>query len=153
MLCDIDDLQLQDEFDKRAALKNENGRNTYSWTKLNDYLEAKGHKRVSRPTIDKHRDHVAHPKDRIVSAIEKRRASGGVQKANVSHDKFLESLVGLGYQKIQDDPDSVTVDQALKAAQIQANREKKGQTQNVLVQLFTGGAEPATVVEGEVKEV
>lgn len=153
MLCALNDPIMQDELDRRAGLKDENGRNAYSWKKLNEWMESKGMKTVARGTIDKHRKHVEHPRDRVVNAIAKRTMEHGVQPAQASHEEFLASLVSIGQQRISENPEEVTIDQALKAAQIQAQREKKGSTHNILVQLFTSGPDEATIIEGEATEV
>ena len=145
-LCSFGDFELQDEFDKRAQ--------DYSPRALHEWLTSKGSDvTFANRTLYAHRKHIMHPQDRIVSAVEKRRMDHGVQPAKASHEEFLESLVSLGAAKIAEDPDAVTVDQALKAAKIQVDREKKGQTTNVLVQLFTEGAGEPTVIEGEVREI
>ena len=122
--------------------------------KFNEWARARGMKGTSPHTFYAHRQHILNPQDRIVSAVEKRQREGGVQPARTTHDEFLQSLVSIGAAKVAADPDSVTVDQALKAAKIQADREKKGQGNQVLIQLFTGGApsEGPTIIEGEVSE-
>lgn len=147
--CDITqfkDAAQQDAFDARAR--------EYGPTNINRWLEANGLKKCSPHTLYDHREHIKHPQDRIVSAVEKRQREGGIQPARTSHDEFLQSLVSIGAAKVAADPDSVTVDQALKAAKIQSDKEKKGGGDNILIQLFTEGAGPvATVIEGEAEEL
>lgn len=152
-LCSFDNPIDQDEFDKRTGLKKSNGKHKYSSTDLNNWLTDHELSVVDPRTIYNHREHVEHPRDRVVNAIAKRRAERGVQPASSSHEEFLQSLVAIGQDRIAANPEDVTIDQALKAAQLQVQREKKGQTQNVLVQIFTQGSEEPDVIEGEVTEV
>ena len=152
VLCSVRDPVLQDELDKRFNARNGNGGNAYSWTKLNEWMESKGIKIVARATIDKHRKHVLHPQDRVVNAIARRTSEHGVQPAATSHEDFLASLVSIGAMRISENPEDVTIDQALKAANIQVQREKKGQTNVVLVNLFTAPPPDGDIIEGEVRE-
>lgn len=150
-LCSLKDLRAADSIDKRCRALKENGRNEFSYSEIRLHMSELGIKPVSRATIDKHRQHVRHPKERVVTAVQRSQSAAVATPAQVGHDEFLQSLVSLGAQRIAENPGEVTVDQALKAAQIQVQREKKGQTTNVLVQLFTQG--PEVVVEGEAREV
>jgi len=153
-LCSIVDPEVQDKLDKRVGKKKPNGKYSYSATKVNAYLESQGVDGVDRAVIYKHRLHVQHPKDRIVSAVEKHTIEKGVQPAQVSEDEFLDSLISIGQTKIAADPDSVTIDQALKAVQIKKGSGKMGTGIQVLVGLMTGGPKnDDVVIEGEVKTV
>jgi hypothetical protein len=137
---------LQESADKRV--------NEWGYRRFNKWLvEEVGMESCSNKTFYAHREHIMHPQDRIVSAVEKRQREGGLQPAQTTHEEFLQSLVSIGAMKIAEDPEAVTVDQALKAAKIQSDNQKKGQGNNVLIQLFTGGGgEEPTIIEGEVKE-
>ena len=150
VLCSIKDPRIQDEFDRRAALYTGTA-NTYSYKKLQEWLQERGLKAPSRNTIDKHRKHVRNPQDRVVTAVARRQ---GRLPAQTSHEEFLNTLVAIGNERIANHPDDVTIDQALKAANIQAQREKKGETHNILVTLMTQGApDGPTIIEGEGTEV
>lgn len=149
-LCSVADPRMQDELDKRVGHRKANGDYAYSAKAINEWLVGQGTVSVARRTIYNHRRHVEHPQDRLVNAIAKRAREHGVQPAQTSHEEFLSSLVSLGQQRITDNPEEVTIDHALKAAKIQADKEKKGNTQNVLVQLFTNGGD---TIEGEAREV
>lgn len=151
-LCSITDVSIQDDLDKRTGKRKENGTYVYPVSKLNKWMEEHGIAPVAKETIRNHRKHVMHPKDRMVSAVAKRTMERGVQPQQVSEDQFLSSLINLGSQKVQNDPDSVTIEQALKAVQIKKTGGKMGNAQAVLVSIFTGGPQEATiVVEGESK--
>lgn len=153
-LCSFEDPKLQDEFDRRCGKKT-GDRYDYTPKALNEWLaENTLDVQASRPTVYAHREHVKHPKDRLVSAVKKREMEHGSVPANVSEEQFLSTLIALGQKKAAENPDEVTIDQALKATQIKQNSKDKGNAQAVLVNIFTGGApaEP-TIIEGEVKEV
>lgn len=145
-LCSFDDPRLQDEFDKRVL--------DYTPKKLNDWLAGKveGFKPVNRQTIYSHRDHVRHPKDRLVRAVQKRTMEHGVQKQRVSEQEFLDAVIKYGQANAEADPESITIDHALKAASLKMQSRQKGQAHQTLVAIITGNVDD-TVIEGEVKEV
>lgn len=146
-------MKTQDEFDKRCRALN-GKRPAYSSTALNEYLVVRGLDAVARQTITNHRKHVQHPQDKLVTEVEQSQRRAIQSRPETSHDEFLQALVDIGARRIMENPEDVTVDQALKAAKIQVDKEKKGQSNNVLVQLFTTTSEPPTVVvEGESQEV
>lgn len=64
-------------------------------------------------------------------------------------------MVNAGHKKVVDDPDNVSIKDALSAAKIRSDLGKKGTNINILVGLFGGGssagAEP--IIEGTVREV
>lgn len=158
-MCSISDPVVQDEFDRRVGLEkknwtgNPNHRFQYSAESLKEWLDNHGIKRPSSMTIYTHRDHVAHPKDKIVSAQKKRELTGYRPRAKVGEDEFLDAIISIGNQRISENPDEVTIDQALKATQIRANMKRQGQDVKQLVAIFTGGQPPAeTIIEGEVRE-
>jgi len=152
-LCSITDPQIQDALDKRVGSKAD-GRYNYSPAKLNDWCAERGIETSNRQTYYNHREHVAHPKDRMVTAIAKREAEHGVQPQQVDENQFLDSLIAMGQRKIEADPDSVSIGDALKAVSIKKSSGKMGNAQAVLVQIMTGGpTEPTIVVEGEVQEI
>jgi hypothetical protein len=153
-LCSIADPVLQDEYDKRVGSMT-GDKYDYTPARLNEWLENKGVElRANRQTVYIHRDHVKHPKDKIVSAVKKREIEHGVQPQQVSEEAFLDSLITIGQRKIEADPDAVTIDQALKATQIKRQSGGATNAQAVLVQIMTGGPEEPTVeVEGEVRTI
>lgn len=145
-LCSLEPVELQDNFDKRVL--------DYTPKQLNEWLadRIEDHKPVNRQTVYSHRDHVRHPKDRMVRAVQKRAMEHGVQKQRVSEQEFLDAVVAIGEQKAAADPDSVTIDHALKAASLKMQSKQKGQAHQTLVAIFSGNREP-DVIEGEVTEV
>ena len=152
-LCSIEDPKMQDQFDRRTGAKK--GKSyEYTPADLNEWLAEKGLGiQASRPTVYEHRKHVMHPKDRLVQAVQKREIDHGSVPANVTDDEFTQTIIALGQRRALENPDEVTIDQALKATQIRQNRKDKGNAQAVLVNIFTGGPSGDPVIEGEVKEV
>lgn len=158
-LCSFSDPKLQDDFDRRTG-KLKPGKQVgddkayeYSPPMLNEWLEERGIKPVDRATVYRHRKHVMHPKDRLVNAVQKRERDHGTVPANVTEDTFLQSIVAVGAKKVAENPEEVTIDQALKAAQIRSNMQKKGTDINVLVNVMTSGDPQDVVIEGEATEV
>ena len=148
-LCSLSEPKLQDEFDRRVL--------DYTPRQLNTWLRERveNFKDISNPTIYKHREHVKHPKDRVVSVVEKRKREGNYLPQRTSEQQFLDSIITLGYDKAMNDPDSVTIDHALKATQIKSQAKQKGDAHNVLVQIFTGNVPSlgGMVIEGEAVEL
>ena len=146
-LCSINDPRVQDDFDKRVL--------DYKPDELNAWLASRieGHKAVNRQTIYRHRKHVQHPQDKLVQATKKRDLEHGKQKPKTTDEEFLDAVVSLGYNNAMADPESVTIDHALKATQIKAQSKKQGQAHQTLVAIFTGQSSEPDVIEGEVKEV
>ena len=146
-LCSFSDPKLQDEFDRRVL--------EYAPAALNEWLHSRIDMKhnVDRKTIYNHREHVRNPKDRIVNAVARRQAEHGSLPARVSEGAFLDAVIALGQARAMADPESVTIDHALKATQIKAQSKSKGDAHAVLIQLFTGRMPPSmTVIEGEYQE-
>jgi hypothetical protein len=145
-LCSFDEPTVQDAFDKRVL--------DYSPAQLNAWLKTKGIDPVNRQTIYSHREHVKAPEDRVVQARQRRDMAHGKQPRRTSESEFLDAVIALGHENALLDPGSVTVDQALKATQIKQAAKAKGDAHQTLVAIFTGNYnEPATVVEGESREI
>ena len=140
-LCSFDDTKVQDDFDRRVL--------DHSPRQLNEWLGKYEIKPVDRGTIYNHREHVRNPKDRMVRAVVKRQLEHGSLPARVDEQAFLDAVIAMGQARAVADPESVTIDHALKATQIKAQSKNKGNAHNVLIQLFTGRMPiEATVVEG-----
>jgi hypothetical protein len=99
-----------------------------------------------RQTLAKHKEHIKHPK---VTFVEQARRNPIIVPS--SNEEFLDAVRDAGMAKIKDDPDSVTVGQALKAAQISMQSKQNNKGINiVLIGVMTGRADE--VIEGEWKE-
>ena len=154
-LCSLEEVTFQDALDKRVGKRRQSGTYVYSPRKINEWLVGQGLDAVDRGVLYRHRKHVMHPKDRLVSSVQKREVERGVQPQQVNEDAFLDSLINLGNARIVADPGAVTVDQALKAVQIKKGSGKMGSGIQVLVGLMTGGPSRSddTVIEGEVQVI
>jgi len=146
-LCSLEPPELQDNFDKRVL--------DYSPKQMNEWLAERieDFKPVNRQTIYSHRDHVRHPKDRMVRAIQKRAMEHGVQKQRVSEQEFLDAVIAYGQANAEADPESITIDHALKAASLKMQSKQKGQAHQTLVAIFTGNYDTQDIIEGEVTKV
>jgi hypothetical protein len=113
-----------------------------------------------RKTFYAHKDHSANGKDRLVSQVAAQRAKG-VMPAKASAEDFLDAVVALGLQRAIDDPESITIDQALKAAtaQMSAKAQRGGAQVTLNIALTTPlASEPSLLlgdgsIEGEVTEI
>jgi hypothetical protein len=100
-----------------------------------------------RQTLAKHKEHITDPK---TTFVDQARKNPIIKRA--SNEEFLDAVRDAGFAKVAANPESVTVSQALKAAQIsmQAKKNNDGLTV-VLVGVMTGKADE--VIEGEWKEI
>jgi hypothetical protein len=148
-LCSLKDGRAQAEYNARVREK-------WSPRQLNEWCETRGipEMKASHVTIRKHRDHVMHPQDKIVNAVQ-RAEKQALQTAPVSSpDLFLESLVSIGMQRVADRPDDVTLDQALKAATtIKQSKDSAKSGLAELIKLMTTLAPTVRVIEGDAVEV
>lgn len=116
---------------------------------INDWLNTFG-TRANRQTIYAHKSHITDPQDKLVAYAER----APVVIKNSSTEDFLQALQDIGFSKAVADPESVTIDHALKAAQIKVAAKKEGDSiQIVLAQVFTGRLPHMDIVEGEAREV
>lgn len=118
---------------------------------IQDWL-AKYEITVDRNTVYNHkRKHITSPQDRLVNHANKQRKKGELIVQSTPQE-FLQAVQDLAYQKIVDDPDAVTVEHGLKAAQVQMQaRDKPQNVQILLAQVFTQNA--PELIEGEWKEL
>lgn len=113
-----------------------------------------------RKTFYAHKDHSANGKDRLVSQVAAQRAKG-VMPAKASAEDFLDAVVALGLQRAIDDPESITIDQALKAATAQMSaKAARGGAQVTLNIALTTPLETTPrlllgdgTIEGDVTEI
>ncbi len=107
----------------------------------------------ARQTLYTHKEHITDPK---TSFVDKARANPVIKR--VSNRDFLEAVRDAGAARAMQDPESVSVDQALKATQImmQDKRGHDGLT-IILVKAVTGHIDevidPPMLIEGEYTEV
>lgn len=146
--CSICASDLEPEINKRL-------KTNWNSTKLNEWLskfqDASG-KTVyfNRQTIYKHKKHITAPEDKVVSFAAKAQANPVIKTA--SNRQFLEAVRDIGMQRAIQNPDEISIGDALKAVQIMENtKQNTGDTYYILAQIMTGAipALPAEVVEGE----
>ena len=146
-LCSLKDPQAQDDLDARC-------RADWNARQLGDLLRDRYQITVNRQTIYAHQKHAMHPKDRIVTAVQKSEQRALQTKPVASNEQFLEAIREAGYQRAMTNPDEVTIDHGLKAAQILASQKQSGGNAIfVLVRAVTGGGlPPDDVVDGDFRE-
>lgn len=104
----------------------------------------------NRQTWYAHLEHAKTGEQRLVQAAEKVLESGLVP-VKTSNKGFLEAVRDLGMAKALANPESVSIDQALKAVQImESKKDKGGDTLAILVQFVTNQP-PAIVIDGEAR--
>ena len=124
------------------------------------WLEANVDMKPDRRTVYSHKKHVLNPKDRLVSQVAAQRAKGTLP-ATVSEDQYLDAVLAAAMARVVEEPESVTIDQGLKAAAAKtaARQSRAGAQitlQFALTQPLTGP--PALLVgdgsiEGDYSEV
>jgi hypothetical protein len=146
-LCDLEDGTIQNQLDDRVRQK-------WSPKQLNTWLtrQIPGWAGVSENTVYKHRPHVQHPQDKLVSAVKRAEQRAVTVAPQSSPDEFLNALVSIGMQKAVENPEDVTIDHALRAASIQKQAKAAPNAGiNVLIALMTNNSAP--VMDGEYVDV
>lgn len=131
VLCSFKDAGTQRQFDQKTGSM---------WTprQLNQWLTEHDLPNYNRQTFYSHRQHVLHPKDRMVSAVVKHERTVGTQPQKATDEQFLDSIISAGAQKVIDNPDDVTIDHAIRAVQVKAQAKAGGKDAlAVLVQFLT----------------
>jgi len=105
-----------------------------------------------RRTFYSHRDHVLNP-DPAFTAVEPAKKRD-IEVKPSSNVEFLEEIRDTALAKARANPETVTIEQGLKAAGILEGRKQQSVNQiNLLVQVATGRGHQAYVVDGEAREV
>lgn len=117
-------------------------------TDIRAFVTAAGQTPWSRPTIYNHKDHALTPEKALVKAV---RQELEIKKS--SNTEFLEAVRDIGFSKAVSDPESISIDQALKATQILEGRKEKTDNLAILVAFVTGNRPAGVVIEGEAREV
>lgn len=132
-LCDFEEGVIQNQMDDRTR---------QGWTpkQLNVWLQRQieGWKVVSDITVYKHRKHVQRPEDKLVTAVRRTQQRALTVAPKSSPDEFLNAVVSAGMTKVIENPEDVTLDHALRAAQVlkTAKSDQRGGL-NVLIGIFT----------------
>jgi hypothetical protein len=99
---------------------------------------------LSRPTIQKHLAHALLISESVV--VER-------TVTRTSPSQFLQAVVDVGADKIEKNPDKVSVDQAIRAADIlERKRDDGAKALNILVLALTGHKEPPALT-GEYRQI
>ena len=136
--CKICRSSLSRNLNKRLA-RGDSDPQIMAWAGEHDF-------KVTKPTLIRHKRHITDPKTTVV---EEARKNPAIKR--VSHDEFLQSLVDIGAAKAAANPDDVSLDQAIRAAQA-LSQKGNGQV-NVLLMLAQRMAPRAPELEGEWQEL
>ena len=128
---------------------------------INAWLLANIGKGFDRRTIYSHRQHIKSPKDRLVGAVVARQASDPSLPQQVTEDEFLQRIIDAAAANLATSPESVTIDQGIKAASTKLGAKASNRAgMTVLFATLTAIPEgPPTLllqdgsIEGEVVEV
>jgi hypothetical protein len=116
------------------------------------WLDTQIGKRVARETVYKHRDHIAHPKDRVVTAVARRQAQGSLPQVS-SDEQFLNAIQSIALRKAMEDPDQVTISHGLKATQIKQQAKDRTSAVIIAIQNIITQGRIVPDIEGEVRDV
>lgn len=86
---------------------------------INEWLTRNVGKPFDRRVIYNHREHVRHPRDRVVNAVQRQQAKGTLP-ASVTEEEYMDAVLAAAMQRVIDDPESVTIDQGIKVATAKA---------------------------------
>jgi hypothetical protein len=109
-------------------------------------------KPATRQAFYRHKKHLDAPGTDLVALAHDNATPLVIRRS--SNSEFLETVRDVGLAKVERDPESVTLEQALKAASILEGRKAShGDQINLLVKVVTGHASSAYTIEGEYTEV
>lgn len=148
-LCSIADPDLWQQYQQRVKAK-------WSPTKLNDWARATGHPSlvVAKDTLYSHRKHLEHPQDRMVSAVQKTQQAVVEAGPQSSPTEFLEALVSVGHKRVMENPEEVSIDHALRAAQQLSSQRSASSGMSMLIAAITGAGQMknVTIIDGDSEE-
>lgn len=146
-LCSLKDPQAQLDLDQRV-------RDEWNAGQIGKWLKSRYDISATRQTIYSHQDHVKHPRDRLVTAVQRTQTRALATRPVASNEQFLEAIRDIGYQRAMDNPDEVTIDQSIKAASVLAGSKRgNGEVTLILARFSVGAGTPVDVIEGEAVEV
>ena len=110
----------------------------------------------SRQTWYRHKAHAETDEQKVIQRAVAVRKEGLLpakfQKS--TNQGFLEAVRDIGMARAALDPDSISIDHALKAVSIlEAKKEKKSDALNVFVNFMIGAPPAYTIIDGEAREV
>jgi len=105
---------------------------------------------VSQPTLRSHREHITSPK---TTFVEKARQNPVIKRGVTTND-FLQTLVEIGATRAAEAPESVSLDQSIRAAQIiEGRKDKQVDALVTIARMLMGQAPRPEIIEGEYFEV
>lgn len=139
--CSVCDSDLKGEINKRMKRKD-------SIASIRRYTVEK-ESPVSEPTLRNHRKHITDPKTTLVEQARK----NPVIKRHTTND-FLQALVDIAATKAINDPESISIDQGIRAAQvIEGRKDKQVDALVKIARMLMGQAPRPEIIEGEYVEV
>ena len=145
--CKVCALSIVDEVDRRLRA---------SWTVpqvmgwIAKYPDDMGNPvTVDRRVLYRHRkEHIGHPKDRLVSLVQRSKQQGLMQRPKVSAEEYTQAITELAMKRAIDNPDEVTIRDGLAAAKMQMARpEKVTNLALVFANVVLGGSTPLSLPE------
>jgi hypothetical protein len=142
-ICKIDRSVLGKEINKRLA-RGDSANNIIAWARTKEFD-------LSRPTIYTHKAAITDPK---TAFVEEARSSNPTLK-RVTPAEFLQTVVDVGALIAAEDPGSISINHALKAA---GELEKRTNKQIDVLMFFAEKMQrrlepPTELIEGEYKEI
>jgi len=116
---------------------------------VNDFAKQFG-VRFNRQTIYAHKAHATDPRDKVIAYAERTKAVAPIRTGTT--DQFLEAVRDIGLRRIEQTPDEVTLDHALKAATILSQKkEKQTNVFLMLAKVVTGNT--GEIIVGQAEEI
>lgn len=110
--CKVCSSGLAKQFNKRLD-RGDSYTKVMAWAADQDF-------KVSKPTLINHKRHITDPKTTVVEQAKKNPAI-----KRTSHEEFLQTLVDIGAARAAENPDDVSLDQSIRAAQTLASKGDK----------------------------
>jgi hypothetical protein len=133
--CKLCRSEFRSEINRRLA-RGETREQVQEWLATKDF-------KVSLPTLTTHRQHITDPKTTLVEQAQRNPAI-----RRVTNSEFLETIRDIGAQRAIDNPDSVSLTHALKAAaQLEARQNKQIDVMLAIAQMATKRLAPTADIE------
>jgi len=93
---------------------------------LNAYCNERWGLTAARQTWYTHiKQHATHPADKVVAVSKLPRPNGELIR-QTTDEEFTQAVIDIGMRKAIEDPDSISIDHALKAVQIRSSAKSSG---------------------------
>lgn len=101
-----------------------------------------------RQTVYKHLKHLETVEQSVIHQAKSAQRAGLIPY-KTTNSGFLEKIRDIGMARAMQNPDDITIDQALKAAQILETKKDKGQDSLAILVQFSIGSPPPIIIEGQ----